>query len=505
MTLASLTAHGAANYPNREALIFEKDIYTYAQLEEATNRVANALVASGAQKGDRMAIFLPNRPEFLLSLLGIVKAGGVAVILNTGVKSDEIEAIVRRSAPSRLITTAHLYKQIEDLRDELPELKNVYFVDRDDDPDAAFETLLQGDPSKVPVAVNSDDVASILFTAGITATPKGATLTHGNYIANIEMIAKTSGMDEETRMLGILPLFHVMGLTIGALAPLYAGGTVVLQRGFSVRNFLPTVEVRQVTAMVAVPTVFAILNQLPKRDMFDLSRLKLCISGGSPLSSDTLKAFEKNYRATILEGYGLTEATCAVTLNPPGERRLGSVGLPLPGMELKLLDDNGVELDVNQEGEINIAGPSVMKEYYDYPEATNAVLHQGWLSTGDLGYRDEDGYFYITGRKKELIIRGGENIYPLEVEEALIADSRIVDCSVIGAPDPIWGEEVVAFIRKAADVELTEQDVMDTTRHKLSDFKCPTRVIFVEDLPKTATGKIRKGLLADQYRKSHRK
>lgn len=499
MSLAAMIADQSEHFESKVAIYYQDRKISYQELNLTANRIANSFLGCGLQKGENVGILLPNRPEFVQAFFGVVKAGAVAVLINTSLKSDELEYILQHSDATRLITTEVLYERIRDVKGNLESLAEVYIAG-DDPPKEegvfSFSELLYGSDEEPKIEIGSSDPAGIIYTSGVTGRPKGAVLTNGNYFSNIQKIVQGTGINHRSRMMCILPLFHVMGLTFNLLAPIWAGGSVVLTRGFSAREFLPALHKYKVTGFTAVPTVFAILNELPDRDKYELSSLVLCISGAAPLDVETVKKFEALYGATIVEGYGLTEATCAVCVNPvDGRRKVGSIGLPLPGIEVQVVDEENYETDENEIGQIIIRGDVVMSGYYNDEEATEKAIRDGWLHTGDLGFVDEDGYFFITGRKKEMIIRGGENVYPREIENVLEDDERIMDVAVIGVPDPIWGEQVLAYVTKAPGVKLTEQDVINIAKSKLADYKCPGKVHFIDELPKSVTGKIRKVLL----------
>ncbi len=497
MTLAAMMADLAEHYEKKTAIFFQDQKISYDELNETANRIANSLLEKGIEKGDNVAILLPNRPEFVQSFFGIVKAGAVAVMVNTSFKTGEIRYILNNSQSAFLITTEKYFDRISDKREELANLKEIFII-ADDPPSnlSSYSELLFGKESEPEIAIETDDPAGIIYTSGITGFPKGAVLTNGNYFSNIQKLVQAAGLGYRTRMMCVLPLFHVLAMTFNMLAPLYAGGSIILTRGFSAREFLPALSRYKVTSLIAVPTVFAILNELPDKDKYDLSSLTLCISGAAPLDVKTVNRFEALYKANVIEGYGLTEATCAVCLNPvDGRRKVGSIGIPLPGMEVQVVDEDDYEVGVDEIGQLIVRGDSVMLGYYNDKEGTEEALRDGWLYTGDLGMVDEDGYFFITGRIKELIIRGGENIYPKEVERVLMDDPRVEEAAVIGVPDNIWGEAVLAYITKAPDARISRQEVIDLAKSKLADFKAPTIVKFIQKLPKTVTGKIRKALL----------
>jgi long-chain acyl-CoA synthetase len=287
---------------------------------------------------------------------------------------------------------------------------------------------------------------------------------------------------------------------VTTLGPMYAGGSMVLMEGFSPKKLLPALERYGATAFSGVPTVYAILNNLPDAEQYDLSKLRFCVCGAAPMPVEVFKEFEKKYKAFILEGYGLSEGTCASSVNPlGGKRKIGSIGLPYAAQPMKIFDDNDNEVPPGTVGEIVIRGPNVMRGYYNNPEATAETLRNDWLHTGDLGYVDEDGYFFIVGRKKEMIIRGGENIYPKEIEEVVYRHPAVREAAVVGLPDKVWGEEAAAFIVLRDEAALTEEDLIDYCKEHLADYKCPRKVFFVDDLPKTATGKIQKNKVVERF------
>jgi long-chain acyl-CoA synthetase len=350
--------------------------------------------------------------------------------------------------------------------------------------------------------VSEEDVAGIIYTSGTTGYPKGVLLTHKNYVVNADQVSTACQMTEDDRFLCILPLFHVNGQIVTTVSPLFAGGSMVLLRGFSPKEFLPKLSHYRATAFSGVPTVYAILNNLPDAEEYDLSALRFCICGAAPMPVEVFETFERKYKAFILEGYGLSEGTCASSINPlDGTRKIGSIGIPFKDQEMKIFDENDKELAPEQIGEIVVRGPNVMKGYYKNEEATRETLRNDWLHTGDLGYIDEDGYFFIKGRKKEMVIRGGENIYPKEIEEVLYKHPAVAEAAVVGVPDKIWGEEVAAFVVLKEGAELKPQEVIDYCKEHLANYKCPRIVEVADSLPKTATGKIQKNRIIEEYTK----
>jgi long-chain acyl-CoA synthetase len=446
MTIPDLLRRRAHEARQRPFLLFADRELTYGEIDERSDRVAAWLVTRGVRPGDAVALCMDNRPDFLLAWFGIVKASAVLVPVNPALKPPEID-FIRSNSESKLLLT------------EIGEAPPVAL------PEVAPEAL-----------------AAIVYTSGTTGQPKGAMLTHANYLWNAQAIVEATRMTAADRFLCVLPLFHANAQVVTTLAPMVAGGSMVLMPRFSPLEMLETLAATDATAFSGVPTVYAILNATPGAETYDLSRLRLCICGAAPMPVEVFREFERRFRATIVEGYGLTEGTCASSVNPLDRRKVGSIGLPLRGQEMKLVD-----------GEIVVRGPNVMRGYYNNPQATAEAIRDGWLYTGDLGRVDEDGFFTVIGRKKEMIIRGGQKIYPGEVEAVLYQHPAVAEAAVVGVADATWGEEVKAYVVGRSAVE--EPELLAHCRDRLADFKCPRSVAFREALPKTATGKVQKHLL----------
>lgn len=453
MTIPEILRRRAVAEPDRPFLLFEGESLALGEIDRRTDRIAARLLREGVGRGDRVAVQLENRPEFVLAWFAILKAGAALVPINPHLTPREIDYLVEDSGAALVLRDEH------------------------------FEGGFEDDPRELP-AVAPDDLAALVYTSGTTGAPKGAMLTHRNYVWDAEAIVAHTGMDERDRFLCFLPLFHVNAQVVTTLAPLVGGASMVLMRKFSPLEMLETLAATGATAFSGVPTVYAILNDAPGTERFDLAGLRFCVCGAAPMPVEVFETFERKFHTRILEGYGLTEATCASSVNPLDRRKVGSIGVPLPGQDMRVAED----------GEILIRGPNVMQGYWKRPEATAEALRDGWLHTGDLGRVDEDGYFWVLGRKKEMIIRGGENVYPKEIEDVLFTHPAIADAAVVGEPDAKWGERVVAHVvaRGAPDPEA----LIDFCRERLARFKCPERIVFHEALPKTPTGKVQKHLLA---------
>lgn len=507
-TVRGVLERQAKARPDQVFLFFKDEEVRYRTLDETANRVANGLMNLGVKQGDKVALLLPNRPEFILAWLGCLKAGMVAVPINTLLKGEEIQFILQNSEASALVTVFPFLDLVGKIAGGCPKLAHVVSVG-----EGTAATRLPGGvtlgnwanlilaPATPPdVRVRPEDLAAIIYTSGTTGHPKGVMLSQYNYVVNAKMIAGSNTMSPADRFVCFLPLFHVNAQVVTTLAPLSAGGSMVLLEKFSPNEFLPALARYKATAFSGVPTVYAILNSLPDAESYDLSHLRFCICGAAPMPVEVFETFERKYKARIVEGYGLSEGTCGSTLNPiDGTRKVGSIGIPLPGQTMRIVDDRGRKLPAGETGEIAVKGKNVMQGYYRNPDATAATLRSGWLHTGDLGFQDKDGYFFIVGRKKEMIIRGGENIYPKEVEEVLYRHAAVAEAAVCGVPDKIWGEEVVAFLVLKPGASVTEEEIIAYTKSHVADFKCPRKVVVRAAFPKTATGKIQKGKIVEAY------
>ncbi len=498
--LGALITKQAAKHGDKTFCLFENEAMSYASLEATANALANGLIARGCRKGERVALLLPNIPEWIISFLGIVKAGAVAVPVNSLLKAEEMRFILSNCEAKRLITTPYFVEQIREIKADLENLSEVFVIDVEAPRGMhTYEELLHENEAAPQIEIGAQDPAGIIYTAGMTGRPRGALLSHQNYLSNARQIVEAMEVGPQDRFVNILPMFHVNAQLVTFLAPLYAGGSMVLMRGFSPREFLPAIDRYKATAFSGVPTVYAILNELSDAEKYDLSSLRFCVCGAAPMKVDVFEKFEEKYKAKIIEGYGLSEATCACSVNPiKGKRKIGSIGLPLKGVEMKIITDSGAEAKPGDEGEIVVRGDIVMLGYLNDPELTSATLVDGWLHTGDIGYVDTDGYFFIRGRKKDMIIRGGENIYPREVEDVLLTHDDVAEAVVVGKTDPIWGEEVVAYIVPKGHAQPSRTQLREYCRRHLADFKCPTRIVFVNELPKTATMKVRRWALKDE-------
>ena len=507
MTLGNLVEKQAQQYPEKIFLYWQDDTVTYAQLNEITNKIANMLHDLGIRKGDVVSVLLPNMPEYVYLYLGLPKLGAIVGPVNALFKAREIKFVVGHSEAKILVTIPRFMEIVNAIRNDLPCLEHVIVIGEPTEGSLNYHDLMEKSTATAPRSVTIDekeDPAAILYTSGTTGFPKGVLQTHFNIKRNAEMIIGHLNIDasEDHRFMLILPLFHVNAQIVTIMSPLTLGASTILTSGFSAKTHWETVAKYRAPTFSAVPTILSILLRMPYEGL-DLSSIKWVICGAAPLPIEVMKAFESTFKCNVVEGYGLTEGTCASSCNPlPTEtedkRKVGSIGVALPDTEMKIVDDSGNEMPARETGEILCKGDNVMKGYFKNPEANAETLKDGWLYTGDLGYVDDDGFFYIVGRKKDLIIRGGENIYPREVEEVLYAHPGVTEAAVIGVYDKIYGEVPKAFIVMKKDHTASEDQILQHCRENLADFKVPQYVEFRSELPKNPTGKIMKAPLREE-------
>lgn len=509
MTLLDLLARSAGRVPHRPALVFRERRLLYADLLAGVRRIGGRLQALGVTHGDRVLLVLPNIPEFGASYLGILAAGATVVPLNPQLKADEVRYVLEDAQPTAIICSHPVYPLLQAARQGLGRAVAALVPDAPADGVARGDVGAAGSPDVegfAPPPIQPSDVAACLYTSGTTGRPKGTLLTHGNLLANIESFRQILPLTEEDVFLTVLPLFHAFAATVMFLQPLSVGATIVLEPRFVPDIILQAIAQHRVTHFAGVPSMFAMLANLPRPvpsatggdslGAADFSAWRLCISGGAPLPPAVLAAFEAKFGVPIYEGYGPTECSPVLTVNPPlGVRKIGSVGPAIPQVELRVVDDLGNPLPAGEVGEIVARGPNVMQGYLNRPEETAEVLRDGWFHTGDLGRVDQDGYYYILDRKKDMIIVGGLNVYPREVEQVLGSHPAVAEAAVIGVPDAVRGEVPKALIVLRDAQTAGPQEILQWCRQRLANYKVPRTVEFVPQLPKTATGKIIKALL----------
>jgi long-chain acyl-CoA synthetase len=489
MNLAGAFAVSVQKQPQKIALFWGEREYSYKDLWRLSAAVAEHLQGHfGVRPGDRVGLWLKNCPEFIPSLFGILHAGAVVVPINNFLKPDEVNYILNDAGIDVLITDADLgthHRALEAIR---PQLKLFH-----------IEQLEKLEPGRenLPLSERAEsDLAVIIYTSGTTGRPKGAMLSHGNLLHNVEscrIVLQTVAAD---RFAVLLPMFHSYMLTVGLLLPLLVGGSVVLVKSLHpVRNVLQEILQRQATVLPAIPQFYRSMVNAP----IDVPLpLRICVSGAAPLPVQVLKEFEARFHIPLIEGYGLSEASPVVTKNPLDRtRKAGSIGLPIPHVDVSIQDDAGCELGTGDIGEVCVRGGNVMLGYWQQPAETAKVMRNGWLLTGDIGYRDHEGYYYITDRKKDMLLVNGINVYPREIEEILYQYPGVKEAAVIGKPDPRKGEQPIAFVSANDGVVLEEKALVQFMRRKLADYKVPRKVVILPALPRNATGKILKTTLRE--------
>ncbi len=487
-SLANNLIASAERYPDHPALLLGDAATTYAELEDATARVAALLLERGLEPGARVGIMLPNVPEFAITYYGVLRAGGVVVPMNVLLKEREV-AFYLGDCEARTVFAWH--EMAEPARAGAAQAGAECLVV---EPEPFAQPLAEVAPVEGLVPRAADDTAVILYTSGTTGKPKGAQLTHSNLSINADVSKQLFSLGSDDVILGALPLFHAFGQTCGLNAAVSAGASLALIPRFDAGRALSVVEERGVTVFEGVPTMYAALLHYPERERFDVTTLRACVSGGAALAVELLRGFEREFDCVILEGYGLSETSPVACFNHPDrERKPGSIGTPVEGVEMRLVDDGRRTSAPGEAGEIAIRGHNVMKGYWNRPEATaEAIDPDGWFYSGDIARIDKDGCYYIVDRKKELIIRGGYNVYPREIEEVLYEHPAVREAAVIGIPHDELGEEVGAAVALKPESKVTASELRDYVKANVAAYKYPRHVWFVDELPKTATGKILK-------------
>jgi long-chain acyl-CoA synthetase len=490
MNLASAFAASGEKNGGRTALFWGDTQFSYDQLLEQTRRCAAHLQQElGVQPGDRVGLWLKNCPEFVPALFGILQAGGTVVPINNFLKPDEVNYILRDAGSKVLVTDGSTAEAWPKLKAAQPQLQ-CWQVEDFHRPGALPEAAACSSPARL----RPEDLALIIYTSGTTGRPKGAMLSHGNLLHNVESCRQVLAAVQADRFAVVLPMFHSFMMTVGVLLPLIVGGSMVLIRSLHPpKNIVFEIFQHGATILPAVPSFFRMLanaamsKQLP---------LRICISGGAPLPVEILREFNQKIPIPLIEGYGLSEASPVASLNPvAGPWKAGSIGVPIPGVEMSVQDEAGQILPPGKTGEICIRGGNVMVGYWNQPEETARTLRRGWLLTGDVGHKDSDGYFYVTDRKKDMLLVNGINVYPREIEEILYQFPGVKEAAVVGVPDPRRGEQPVAFVASNEGITVEERALLQFVREKLADYKVPKRVVFMAALPRNATGKILKTAL----------
>jgi len=487
--LATLLSESAGKHPDRVAIRLDDIAIPYAALDMTSKLVAGLLASKGVKPGDRVGIMLPNVPHFPFVYYGALRLGAVVVPMNVLFTAREIKHYLSDSGANLIIAWQDFAPAAEEAAAETgAEVISV-------SPENVGELIAGIEPFEGVAEVEGSDTAVLLYTSGTTGLPKGAELTHDNIRSNVESILTLfENPTEEDVFFGGLPLFHVFGQTVAMNAATAIGAELTLLPRFDPAKALEIIQRDGVTVFMGVPTMYAAMLQVPNRDEYDIGSLRLCVSGGAALPVEIIRAFERDFGSPILEGYGLSETSPVASFGRVDmERKPGTIGTPIDGVEMRIVDEEGKVLGVGDVGELQIKGPNVMKGYWNNPEATaKAIDADGWFSSGDMATVDEDGYYSIVDRKKEMIIRGGYNVYPREVEEVLYEHPAVAEAAVLGIPHDDLGEEIVAVVAFKEGQSATEDEVREHAKGGVAAYKYPRHVRIVDELPKGPTGKILK-------------
>jgi long-chain acyl-CoA synthetase len=492
MNLSAAFSDCAQAHAKKTAIFYGEREISYAELLTQSQKLAAQLQNNfDVKPGDRVAIWLKNRPEFIAAVFGILQTGAVVVPINNFLKPAEVNYILNDGGIDVLISDAELGAQFPELSTARPQLKILKVEE--------FAAEIANRKSQIVNHERSEnDLAVIIYTSGTTGKPKGAMLSHGNLLHNVQSCRIVLESVPDDCFAVLLPLFHTYMMTVGIFLPFISGGSIVLVKSLHPpRAMLQEIFSRRATILPAVPSFYRMIlgAQLPKP-----LPIRIFISGSAPLPMQTLREFEEKFKVPLIEGYGLSEASPVVSKNPlRGIRKAGSIGIPIANVEMSVQDESGKFLGANETGEICVRGGNVMQGYWNQPEETKKVFRDGWLLTGDVGHRDADGYYYITDRKKDMLLVNGINVYPREIEEVIYHFPGVKEAAVIGVPDARRGEQPVAFVAAAEGQTLDEKALHEFIRSKLADYKVPKQIILLPALPKNATGKILKTELRKQF------
>ncbi len=502
--------------PDRECVVFEGRRYTYAQVNERSNRLANALLGMGVKKGDRVGIIQVNCSQYLETYYAVAKIGGIVVPLNFRAKEDELSYMLTNAEAVALFIGERYVDMVNNMRPSLGSVKNYIAIDGKVGSMLYYEDLIAGSsPDDVFTDVEEEDTTILMYTAGTTGRPKGVPLNHKSFSVYVLENVDPASPDVEEKNLLTVPLYHVAGVQ-AMLAAVYGGRTLVMMRQFEVGEWMKTVEAEKTSRAMLVPTMLKRVIDHPEFDKHDLSSLRVITYGAAPMPFEVIKkAIEVMPTVRFINAFGQTETASTITMLGPEDhvisgtpaekekklkRLASSIGRPMPDIEVRIIDEEGKELPQGEVGEIVARGPRVMAGYWKDDEKTaKAFTKDGWLHTKDTGYMDDEGYIYLAGRADDMIIRGGENISPEEVENALYSYPKIEEAAVIGVPDPEWGQEVMAVVVLKKGEKASADEIKECCRQKLSSFKKPSYVVFVDELPRNPMGKVLKRLLREKY------
>jgi long-chain acyl-CoA synthetase len=487
MNVADLFVNASLYCPDKKALIFGPESYTYSEMNRIIHALARYLTDTGVSQGDRVSIYMANRPEWVMFYYAIAKIGAIAVCVPGAYKTDEMKGVVNDSRSSVLVSSEGLLPQFPP-RETIPLIREVIIVERDE----ILQSILKGTDTPGPAVTaktTGDDAAAILYTGGTTGIPKGAVLTHRNLLYSALNVAYHERLEKEDVGVCFMPLNHVFAQCHIMHTYFYACATLVLFPAFDMDRVVAAVIRHKVTRLYAVPTIFIRFLNNPESRMH-LKSIRYAFSGGTSMPAEIVRQWVDAFGIPIHEAYGMTEAASLVTFNHYFRHKIGSIGMPAGVIEVKVVDAYDNEVKQGEQGEIIIRGPNVMKGYFEQPEETADALRNGWLHSGDLGVFDPEGYLYIVDRIKDIIITGGENVYPKEVEDLLHQHKAVNECGVVGLPHYEYGEAVTAFVTVKPDMTASEGELISFCKDRMAGYKVPKAIRFVSDLPKTPQGKI---------------
>jgi long-chain acyl-CoA synthetase len=486
MNVSNLLRGTAQRLPHKAALIDASgDITDFATFDREADRVATALRAAGIQNGDRVAIAMHNLPQFPFAYFGILRAGAVAVPINVFLTQKEVGRILADSGAKAAITAPPFEDVVRSAQAEVDDLARIFTV-------REWDAIAPPEVSPVEPSTDESDLAVLAYTSGTTGEPKGAMLSHRNLLANLrqQMEVPQSAREDDVFFLA-LPLFHIFGLnvTLGLLA--MNGATGLLLDRFEPIPSLRLIEQHKVTVLFGAPTMYTAWVDTPGADQYDVSSVRLAISGAAPLAPEVLQRFKEMFGVDVWEGYGLTETAPTLTTNRMADdARPNSVGKPLAEVELRIVDQEGKDVELGDTGEVIVRGPNVFSGYWNRPEETEKAFTDGWFRTGDVAVRDEEGYIYLVDRKRDLIIVSGFNVFPSEVEEAILHNEKVMEAAVVGVPHPYTGEAVKAYVVLKDGASTTPSELLADVEQRIARFKCPRSIEIVDNLPHLLTGKV---------------
>ncbi|MEA1993381.1 MAG: long-chain-fatty-acid--CoA ligase [Euryarchaeota archaeon] len=516
-TLGKILDEAAEKFPDKDVILFENRKLTYGELNERTNEFALGLLKLGLKKGDKVGLWMSNYPEWVIAYFGIAKAGGVVVPMNTRYKTHELEYILDNSEATTLIMVdkfvgIDFVEMANKVKGNLPNLKNIIVMgEPDEDMYEFYEVCDEGkkweeseELQKRRENLDPEDCVFILYTSGTTGAPKGAMLSHNNIGTNARDVTGVLKTTEDDRFLLAVPFFHCFGCVMGVLGSIYYGASMVPMVVFKAEETMELIEKHNVSILYGVPTMFVLELEAFRKRGYNIDSLRTGIMAGAPCPEEIMKGVMNEMHCNVSIAYGLTEASPVITMtrfDDSIEKRVETVGKPLPGIEVKIVDDQHKRVPAGTRGELICKGYNVMMGYYKMPGKTEETIEDGWLYSGDLAVEDEEGYYKITGRKKDMLLVGGFNVYPREIEEFLFTNPKVQNASVIGLPDNVFGEVVMAYLIPEKGAELRPEEIVKFCKGEIANFKVPWYVKVVDEMPMTASGKIQKFKLREEAEK----